>query len=359
MSGDPVEEGGQAVRQSFIQAMQTAPMMLNLMQRRNSELRSVAEFDRRSEDAAIRRQQGQQIHDLKVAGYQTRATQGRELHAMEMRVKRRQIERGDADLARRASADQRDRADKDELHALQTGWHERREQRAAELHNLEKQVKQRIIERGDTDLARRTSDAAAERGEQAQLHQLRRQQLLDRSRQEQQRHDLDVEYKQLLIDIRRRQAGFTETLTSTHGPDTASAMRAAAAYATAQSAADLSDAHTTAADAYNERLTEDTGTTPGDILDAEIVDLGPRSGADTVTLDAVAGLTEELAAETYLQHLAGAASADAETENGSGIDAAISDTGLHDPDRSTGVAAGADTPTLDDLGRDLGPGAGQ
>ncbi|MBF6176043.1 hypothetical protein [Nocardia blacklockiae] len=361
MTGDPVEEGGQAVRQGFIQAMQTAPMMLNLMQRRNSELRSIAEFDRRAEDAAIRRHQAEQIHDLKVTGYHTRATQGEELHAMEIQVKRRQIARGDADLARRANADRLDRADKDELHTLQTEWHERREQRAAELHQLETRIKRRILDRGDADEKRRGSQATAERGEQAQLNALRHQQLLDRARWEQERHDLDVEYKRLLIDIRRRQAGFTETLTTNNGPDTAAAMHAAAAYAAAHSAADVSDPDSAAADAYDERLTEDTGTTAEDILDAEIVDLDPRTRFDTVGLDAIAGLTDELAAETYLLHLVDPADSDHDHDPRAGIAAAVAAAGLHDLDPHLGLGAEneTDTPAAVDLDRDLGPGAQQ
>ncbi|MEU6585894.1 hypothetical protein [Nocardia sp. NPDC046763] len=286
--GDPVEEGGQAVRTGFVQAMQTAAMTMNLLQRRGAESRSAAEFERRAEESEIRLQQNREIHDLKAAGYQTRASNESELHMLETDFKARQIER------------------------------------AEELHVLERRIKERIIERGDADLARRTADAAAERGNKDDLHQIQRQNLINRGACEEQRHDLDVEYKKLLIDIRRRAAGFTETLNS-QAPDQAAGMRSAAAYAAAHSTADLSDTHQSHADAFDERLAEDTGMSASDLSDPGPEDLGPRPGTAPAVWQATRGLTEELNFYIVVNHATQSDTGTAATEavDGTVIEAAI------------------------------------
>ncbi|MGW5110597.1 hypothetical protein [Nocardia sp. NPDC004123] len=265
--GDPVEESGQAVRTGFVQAMQTAAMTMNLLQRRGVESRSAAEFERRAEEADTRLQQNREVHDLKVAGYQTRHTNESELHTLETQFKTRQIER------------------------------------AEELHILERRIKERIIERGDADLDRRTADSAAERANKDELHQLQRQNLINRGAWEEQRHDLDVEYKQLLIEIRRRAAGFTETLNA-QDRDDAAGWRSAAAYAAAHSTADLSEKHRSHADAFDERLTEDTGVSATDILDAQPDDIGPGTEMTPAVLQATRGLTDELNFYIVVNHAA-------------------------------------------------------
>lgn len=286
--GDPVEEGGQAVRTGFVQAMQTAAMTMNLLQRRGAESRSTAEFERRAEGSEVRLQQNREIHDLKAAGYQTRASHESELHTLETDFKARQIER------------------------------------AEELHVLERRIKERIIERGDADLDRRAADSAAERANKDDLHHLQRQNLINRGAWEQQRHDLDVEYKTLLLDIRRRAAGFTETLNS-QAPDQAAGMRSAAAYAAAHGTADLSDTHQSHADAFDERLAEDTGMSAADILDTGPEDLGPRPGKNLAVWQATRGLTEEINFWIVVDHAAHSETGTAATEalDSSAIDAAI------------------------------------
>ncbi|MET9491163.1 hypothetical protein [Nocardia sp. NPDC006630] len=261
--GDPVEEGGQAVRAGFVQAMQTAAMTMNLLQRRGAESRSKAESERRTDDADLRMQQNTEVHELKVSGYTSRQENESELHQLEKHFKTRQIDR------------------------------------AEELHDLERQIKKRVLERGDADLNRRTADSAAERANKDDLHQLQRQNLLNRSSWEKERHDLDVEYKRLLIEIRRRAAGFTETLNA-QDRDHGAAMRAAAAYAAAHSTADLSDQHRSHADAFDERLTEDTDLSPDDLLDTEASVPGP--GNLPAVWRAVNGLAEELNFDIVVNH---------------------------------------------------------
>ncbi|MFE3757933.1 hypothetical protein ACFXO9_26800 [Nocardia tengchongensis] len=264
--GDPVEEGGQAVRTGFVQAMQTAAMTMNLLQRRGAESRSAAEFERRGDEADIRLQQNREVHDLKVTGYHSRATHETELHALETDFKARQIER------------------------------------AEELHVLERRIKERIIERGDADLDRRAADSAAERANKDELHELQRQNLLNRGASEEQRHDLDVAYKTLLIEIRRRAAGFTETL-NTQDSDHAAGLRSAAAYAAARSTADLSDMHRSHAEAFDERLIEDAGTNASDLLDTDPDGLG-GSAMTPAVLRATRGLTDELNFYIVVDHAA-------------------------------------------------------
>ncbi|MFE2999739.1 hypothetical protein ACFXG4_32660 [Nocardia sp. NPDC059246] len=286
--GDPVEEGGQAVRTGFVQAMQTAAMTMNLLQRRGAESRSTAEFERRAEESEVRLQQNREIHDLKAVGYQARARNESELHTLETDFKARQIER------------------------------------AEELHVLERRIKERIIERGDADLDRRTTDAAADRANKDDLHHIQRENLINRGAWEQQRHDLDVEYKTLLIDIRRRAAGFTETLNS-QAPDQAAGMRSAAAYAAAHSTADLSETHKSHADAFDERFAEDTGMSASDLSDPGPQDLGPHPGKDLAVWQATRGLTEEMNFWIVVDHAAHSDTGTAATEavDGSVIDAAI------------------------------------
>ncbi|MFE2997399.1 hypothetical protein ACFXG4_20585 [Nocardia sp. NPDC059246] len=286
--GDPVEEGGQAVRTGFVQAMQTSAMTMNLLQRRGAESRSAAEFERRAEESEIRLQQNREVHDLKVAGYQNRAAHESEIHTLETDFKARQIER------------------------------------AEELHLLELRIKERIIERGDADLDRRAADSAADRANKDELHHLQRQNLLNRGVWEEQRHDLDVEYKRLLIEIRRRAAGFTETL-NTQDSDHAAGLRSAAAYAAAHSCADLSEEHRSHAQAFDERLTEDTSMNPADLLDAHSDDIAAGSAMTPAVLRATRGLTEELNFYIVVNH---AAQSDptgpvGEVVDGSVIDAAI------------------------------------
>ncbi|WP_405135464.1 hypothetical protein [Nocardia sp. NBC_01388] len=255
--GDPVEEGGQAVRAGFVQAMQTAAMTMNLLQRRGAESRSRAEFERRTDDSELRAQQNTEVHELKVAGYQTRQDNESELHQLDTHFKNRQIDR------------------------------------AEELHGLERQIKRRVLERGDADLDRRAADSAAERANKDEIHQVQRQNLLNRGSWEKERHDLDVEYKQLLIEIRRRAAGFTETLNG-QDRDQSAGMHAAAAYAAAHSTADLSEQHQSNADAFTERLTEDTDLTVDDLLDTDAAPSLPGSDMTPAVSRAVTGLAEEL-----------------------------------------------------------------
>lgn len=329
--GDPVDEGGQAVRTGFVQAMQTAAMTMNLLQRRGAESRSVAEFDRRTAESELRAQQDRQIHQLKVEGYHTRHDHEGELHQLDKHLKVRQMQRADADFARRAAESQAARADSDEIHALQKAGYAQRDQRAEELRELERAIKSRILERGEAEFERRSADAATERANKDEIHSRQHQLVLDRAVWEKQRHDLDVEYKQLLIDIRRRAAGFSETLTAGEH-DYSQAMRSAAAYAAATGTADLSEQHRAAAHAYGERFAEDTGA-PWQ----EMVADAAQPAADVIDaagswLDAVAGLTEELTFEMYANHL-GASTTEERTgdvDPGSLIEHAVEAAGLTD-----------------------------
>ncbi|MRH92948.1 hypothetical protein GFY24_36960 [Nocardia sp. SYP-A9097] len=305
--GDPVEEGGQAVRTGFVQAMQTAAMTMNLLQRRGAEARSQAEFDRRTDDAEQRMRQNTEVHELKVEGYHTRQSNEGELHQLEKHFKTRQFER------------------------------------AEELHDLERQIKKRVLERGDADLDRRAADSTAERANKDDLHQVQRQNLLNRAGWEKERHDLDVEYKQLLIDIRRRAAGFTETLTG-QDRDQGAAMRAAAAYAAADSTAHLSDQHQSHADAFAERLTEDADLSVHDLLDA---DSGAPAGASDIppaVSRATNGLAEELNFYIVVNHHAQQDTNDPEPPvvDGTVIEAAIEAADVIDVDVIDGYGEDAD-----------------
>ena len=109
-------------------------------------------------------------------------------------------------------------------------------------------------------------------------------------------------------------------------------MRSAAAYAAAHSTADLSDTHQSHADAFDERLSEDTGMSAADILDPGTEDLGPRPGKSLAVWQATRGLTEELNFYLVVNHAAHSDTdtAAAEVVDGSVIKAAIDQADLID-----------------------------
>ncbi|WP_297617745.1 hypothetical protein [Nocardia sp.] len=174
---------------------------------------------------------------------------------------------------------------------------------------------------------------------------MKRQNLLDSSGWEKERHDLEVEYKRLLIEIRRRAAGFTETLNA-QDRDHGAAMRAAAAYAAAHSTADLSDQHRSHADAFDERLTEDTDLSPDDLLDTD-TDTEPSipgPGNLPAVWRAVNGLAEELNFDIVVNHHAEQNSGDPEppSSDGTMIEAALDAADIIDAEVIDGYSEGAD-----------------
>ncbi|MFF3224091.1 hypothetical protein ACFYV7_14965 [Nocardia suismassiliense] len=311
MSGDPVEESGQAMRQGFVQSMQTAAMVAGLFQRRAGEARSTSEFLQRMRIAASKEERStvehwlrveqqlatgpQQIelNNAKIDEVRQRTTNATELHKAELRRTKRQIERSDKDLERRDKAGELDSTHKQALHDKQISAYDNRETRASELHELEK------------------------------------------------------EYKQTLIEIRRRTAGLSDTLSGNGGQNSAAAA-SSAAHAAAQASAGLSEEHAEAAQAFNSRFTEDTGTDPHDFIDGEVVTdaqvpvdntvdaevvenfdpataAGQKDSASRVFIADAAGLTEALTVLTHLEHEFTDASEqpDSAPVDGAGFDAAV------------------------------------
>ncbi|MGW4370345.1 hypothetical protein ACWEKT_32340 [Nocardia takedensis] len=333
MSGDPVEESGQQLRQGAIQAFQMAHTTAALMRGRGGESRSRAEHGQRLTHADQREARSAAEHQVRVEAtiFETRSkievntariseikgrmkinTQAHELAEQESKAR---MERADHDLERRGMAADQQFDHNEDVQDAKLDAYEAREERAAELHELE------------------------------------------------------VEYKQLLIDARRRAAGFVDSL-SEHGPAGA-AGESAAAFAAAeaervssQAAADAAvsaDAKTAAdaraaaaraaaaraaADAYAQRFAEDVGRAfdevfgdlaapqaaistadARDVLDVEffdIVDDVTESATGTATVeaaepeypparnlvDAVRDLAGELTVETDLAHTLGEAGLD-------------------------------------------------
>lgn len=349
MSGDPVEEGGQAVRQGFVQALQTAHTTAALMRGRGGDARSVAEHGQRMRLAETRErrsliehgirvraaleaaQQARELNTARVEEVQARTRRDGETHRMDQRVKRRQIERADADLTRRAAAGEQEYRHREEIHSAQKAAYTNRETRADELHELDKQ------------------------------------------------------YKELSIEIRRRAAGLTDSLTET-GAD-GEALAATAAFAAADAAEDLSAGHAAAAAAYRERFIDDTGRDIDDLLgedrptvqdrraghsieivEADLVEAGevgpatpelvaaveivdaevvadpeaelegptpaPSRRSPSFSLDDAADLAAELSTATHLDHRIGDPDADIdyETDDGAVIGAAVTTSGVEDAD---------------------------
>ncbi|WP_249645232.1 hypothetical protein [Nocardia sputi] len=360
MSGDPVEESSQAMRQGFVQALQTAHTTAALMRGQSGHARSKAESDQRIRHADAKEHRSSVEHWVRVTNAVEAAGHARDLNSARVDEVRARIQRGD------------------------------------QQHTLEQRQKQRQIERADTDLARREKAGSLERRQSRELHRAKLTAYGNRETRENELHELDVEYKNMLIDIRRRAAGFSDTL-SAHG-DTGEAMSSAAAFAAAKGAEGLSHQHADEADAYAERFTEDTGSDPSSVIDATLVDdIDPTFGAaapesaalaieagpsiidattvedidfplstarrpSAVAIEDVIGLTEELSIATHLTHefadLVG--EPDTTSDEGSVIGDAIDAAGLTDdgatPVLDFGIEAelpDAAMPRTPDLGHEL------
>ncbi|MGY2087904.1 hypothetical protein [Nocardia gipuzkoensis] len=270
-------------------------------------------------------------------------------------------------------------------------------QRGDEQHTLEQRQKQRQIERADTDLARREKVGSLELKQSRELHRAKLTAYEKRETRADELHGLDVEYKNLLIDIRRRAAGFSDTL-SAHG-DTGQAMASAAAFAAAKGAEGLSEQHADEADAYAERFTEDTGSDPSSVIDAALVDdiedIDPPFGGaapaslpsaiesgpsiidativedidfplstarrpSAVAIEDVIGLTEELSVATHLAHEFADLVGDPDPDAGSVIGDAVDAAGLTDDGATPVMDFGIETelpdaamPRTPDLGHEL------
>ncbi|WP_040703656.1 MULTISPECIES: hypothetical protein [Nocardia] len=304
MSGDPVEEGGQQVRQGFVQALQTAHTTAALMRGRGTEGRSATEHRQRVQQAEQRELRSIREHNVRVGvaidkartdwkigqarvdEIKGRTSHNKDAHELGETETRARMGRADRDLARRDKAGEQEHTHNQEIHDRKTKAYDRREERADEVHGL------------------------------------------------------DVEYKRLLIDIRRRAAGFTDTLTNQGSEGQAEASTAA--FAAADANRDLSDEHDADADAFAQRFAEDTGheftddgvftaaalpaTADDAVIDVEFFDIDPDTpeatgsdgpatdpgepiepeypGSSSSSADAVTGLTEELTAETRLSHVA-------------------------------------------------------
>ncbi|MCC3311367.1 hypothetical protein [Nocardia africana] len=238
-NGDPVDEGGQAVKAGFVQAMQTAAMTMNLLQRRGSESRSRQEFAQRQDDRIAEQQRKNHVHGAQIQGYIDRAQHGRlehwadmaikagryREHLLEMQVKNARLQH-DQDRADRAKdSDEASEERRDKVHGLQVRALRGEYNRKDAIHTQQ-------LRRYDKQIA-----------------------------QDRRLHDLKVEYQQLLIEARKRALGLTETLTDTD-PGTVRAHAASAGWAAAEATADLSDDHRAHADAWAERYGEDTGNDP-------------------------------------------------------------------------------------------------
>ncbi|MEV6338745.1 hypothetical protein AB0M12_28985 [Nocardia vinacea] len=301
MSGDPVEESSQAMRGGFVQALQTAHTTAALMRGRGGEARSKTEFEQRVRHANAKEWRSFFEHSLRVSDAVEEAGHKRELNAAKVDEVRARIERG------------------------------------GQAHDMEQWQKWRQIQRADTDLARRDKAGKLERKHET-----------NKETRAVELHKLDLEYKELLIEIRRRAAGFSDTLTAQG--DSGEAKASAAAFATAKAAEGLSEQHQRDADAYDERFAEDTGSnytefveatyvedtgTDSEIIDATIVegfddfddfDAGVGEQARSwVGIDDIVALTEELSFATHLAHEFGDLSGDAdiEREQGAAIGEAI------------------------------------
>ncbi|WP_280503277.1 hypothetical protein [Nocardia farcinica] len=352
MSGDPVEESSQHVRQGFVQALQTAHTTAALMRGRGGDGRSRAEHEQRLEHAGNREARSMWEHSVRVNA--TIAETNSKVRVNDARVE---------EIRGRITINE-------------------------DTHQLTQREAEARISRADRDLARRNRLGRQQYRHNEQIHEAKRTAYTGREARADELHSLDVEYKQLLIEIRRRAAGFTETL-SNEG-EVGEAGASAAAFAAADAERDLSADHARTADAYEQRFAEDTGHTAAEIIDAVVVDSAEATSDDvevidaetlaidldddldttadhglgeerdevvepeyrSVSLDAVRGLAEELTAEIHIAHAAASAILEPDTEVSgfeavnSALDAVVGDGG--------GDSAGAEEAVeLDPLGAEF------
>ncbi|WP_338760820.1 hypothetical protein V7968_32475 [Nocardia vulneris] len=300
MSGDPVEESGQAIRQGFVQAMQTATSTMALIRNAGGESRSRTEFAQRTAIADQREQRSAFEHQVRVWEHVQTVGQKRDLNTARI----------------------------DEVNA--------RIKNADELTKVEVRRTGRLIGRADKDFERREHAGKSEQRRKNEIHDQQISAYKNRETRESELHEIDKEYKQLLLVIRRRAAGLSDTLADTLGADAESAVSEAAFAAAAASAQDsFSDDLTDAKEAFTRRFTEDTGVDPDDVIDAaiandiavgkdlailepegaedageEIIDADvvddpdadvPSRASRSVTVDDVVALTEELTLQAYLE----------------------------------------------------------
>lgn len=238
-NGDPVDEGGQAVKAGFVQAMQTAAMTMNLLQRRGSESRSRQEFVQRLDDRIAEQQRKDHVHAAQIQGYIDRAQHGRLEHWADMAIKAGRYREHLLEMQVKNARLQHDQDRADRAKDSDKATEERRDR----VHGLQVRALRGEYNRKDA----------------IHTQQLRRYD--KQTAQDRRLHDLKVEYQQLLIEARKRALGLTETLTDTD-PGTARAHAASAGWAAAEATADLSDDHRAHADAWAERYGEDTGNDP-------------------------------------------------------------------------------------------------
>ncbi|MFD3706158.1 hypothetical protein ACFWUP_23715 [Nocardia sp. NPDC058658] len=262
MSGaDPVEESGQAMRQGFVQALQTAHMTHALMNGRGGESRSQAESDQRMQLAQDKDHRSWVEHRLRVAKTHAEVEQSSDLNAVRI----------------------------EEIRARMSN--------ASKVTDVELDNKQLQRERADKDFDRREQAGRLDRRDNAEAHDYRVTGYRQREARSVELHKLDVEYKKLLIEIRRRAAGFSESLHLDDDSDAARTMSSAARFAAADATSGLSTEHAATADAYRERFAADTGTTAhsmvGEVPGPVVSDGMPTSP------DSLGGIVEALTTESH------------------------------------------------------------
>ncbi|MEU3010119.1 hypothetical protein [Nocardia asteroides] len=303
MSGDPVEESGQAVRQGFVQALQTAHTTTGLIRGWGADSRSRTESEQRVALAEAKDHRSVIEHAARLGNL------GADHSLTEARI--------------------------EEVRARITN--------AAKATEVDIRHKEAQITRADTDLQRRETDGELARTQSKEVHEKRITSYTNREKREVALHALDVEYKELLIDIRRRAAGFTETLHRSDEP-TGAAKASAAQFAAADATRDLSPEAEAAAQAYRDRLIEDTGLDVEDLFTdsdrAEMADSWSHGLSD------VAGLAEDLTIAAHLHHESSLGVDDLEygnvrdlevidaevVEAGEWIESAVAATAVHDLD---------------------------
>ncbi|TQM32686.1 hypothetical protein [Nocardia bhagyanarayanae] len=228
MSDDPAGEASQAVRQGFIQGMQTAQMTAGMIRGFGADGRS--------------RQAHRQAMDLAQSKEQRSIVE----HMWRL-VKLGDEIRANAELNTKRG---------DEID-------ERRAQNKAKARLERREIRARMG-RGDKDLIRRDQESERKETRDKALHEPQLDLANARVRHEQELFELDRDIKTMRLEAAKRAAGFSDRLQSSQSPADTAAMRSAAAFAAADASEGLSQTHAGEAAAFRERFAEDTGRGFGD-----------------------------------------------------------------------------------------------
>ncbi|MBF6302775.1 hypothetical protein IU459_35365 [Nocardia amamiensis] len=365
---ETVDEVAHAFGPGILHGVQVARAVTDLVRGLNAEQRSALE-------SQLRIAQGIELHDAKRDSIAEDNRRKDEQHDLTLQQRRRGMQIADEDVVRRSfdSAQRNARGEREtaarvgntrlqsELTWLTAAVRAAEFQLRVEDSAAENARKDRVADaqvrasnaREDTAVAERgirqadherriERDSAAEQRE-TELHTEQISGYKNRDRRSKKKHKEEVAEIRERRAIRRRTAGFEQTLTG-HQQEAEKVMAAAGQFAAGVGTGGLSDEHADAAKAWGQRLQEDTGLDPDALrfADNKLADIDPDLAQDLS--DGIAIAAQDAAIRILLEHLQGAEESGAGPgpETGERIGDAVADVNaVADPAAGADLDAGA------------------